>query len=139
MRHGLLTVHPDTSLYDVMDMIARYRVTGLPVVDDAMHLLGIISEKDVLHCIVHPDRAKATIGTIMTTKVIAFDRKATLDQITRCLIENDFHRVPILDHGRLVGIISRSDILRKRVTVFKMRTGRSEDTARRPAVPTSCS
>jgi tRNA nucleotidyltransferase (CCA-adding enzyme) len=56
----------------------------------------------------------------MTTNVIAFDRKATLDQICACLIENDFHRVPILDHGRLVGIVSRSDILRKRVAVFSL-------------------
>ena len=41
MRHGLLTAYPDTSVYDAMDMIARYRVTGLPVVDEAMHLLEI--------------------------------------------------------------------------------------------------
>lgn len=136
MRHGLLTMHPETSLYDSMDMIARYRVTGLPVVDEAMHLLGMITEKDVLRYITHPTPAQATVGTIMTTKVIAFDRKATLDQICVCLIENDFHRVPILDHDRLVGIITRSDILRKRVAVFKLGTGRSENLAPRPAVAT---
>jgi CBS domain-containing protein len=134
MTHGLLAVRPTTSLYDTMDMIVRRHVTGLPVVDGVMYLVGIVTEKDLLRYITHPAPASATAGAIMTTKVVTFDRKATLDEICTCLIENDFHRVPILDHGRLVGIVSRSDILRKRATVLRLGMGRSEDAGpRRPA------
>ena len=55
----------------------------------------------------------------MTRNVIGFDRKASLHRICACLIENDFHRVPVVDGTRLVGIISRSDILKHRAAVFK--------------------
>jgi CBS domain-containing protein len=138
MTHGLLAVRPTTSLYDTMDMIVRRQVTGLPVVDGVMYLLGIVTEKDVLRYISHPTPGGATAGTIMTTKVITFDRKATLGEICECLIENDFHRVPICDHGRLVGIISRSDILRKRAAVLRLRMGRSENASPRPPAHTRC-
>ncbi|HXK36424.1 MAG TPA: CBS domain-containing protein, partial [Candidatus Paceibacterota bacterium] len=127
MRHGLLAVHPRSPLYDAMDMIARYRVTGLPVVDAVMYLVGIVTEKDLLHCVTRPTPAGTTVESIMTREVIAFDRKATLDEICACLIEKDIHRVPILDQGRLVGTVSRSDILRRRSAVLKLGTARCED------------
>ena len=119
MKFGLLTVGPDASLYEAMDKIARYHVTGLPVVDEGMNLLGIITEKDLLACVHCPEAVGATVEAYMTRHVLAFDRKARLNRVCACLIENDFHRVPILDGTRLVGIISRKDILRHRATVFK--------------------
>ena len=119
MTAGLLTLPPDACLYDAMEMIAQRHVTGLPVVDDMMHLLGIITEKDVLSCCMRPCPADATVAAFMTRDVVAFDRKASLDLICECLIQKDFHRVPIVDAGRLVGIISRSDILRSRASAFR--------------------
>jgi CBS domain-containing protein len=119
MKFGLLTVYPDTPLYDAMDMIARHHVTGLPVVDRGMNLLGIITEKDVLDCVDNPEAIGKTVELFMTCNVVGFDRKTSLHQICACLIENNFHRVPILDGTRLVGIVSRSDILKNRASVFK--------------------
>lgn len=119
MKFGLLTLYPDAPLYDAMDLIARHHVTGLPVVDRGMNLLGIITEKDVLRCFADPEAIEAPVETFMTRNVVTFNRRASLYEICTCLIENDFHRVPILDGTRLVGIISRSDILRHRASVFK--------------------
>jgi CBS domain-containing protein len=119
MKHGLLTVGPNTPLYEAMDMIARHRVTGLPVVDERLNLLGIITEKDMLDCVAKPEAIGASVGAFMTRNVVTFDRKTSLRHICECLIENDFHRVPIMDGTRLVGIISRSDILRYRASALK--------------------
>jgi len=119
MRPGLLTVFPDAPISEAMDLIVRRRITGLPVVDEQMILLGIITEKDLLNYCLHPFPPDATVSVFMTTNVVAFDRDADLTLICECLIEKDFHRVPILDQGRLVGIISRSDILRSRVAAFR--------------------
>ena len=119
MKCGLLTVYPDTPLYDAMDLIARHHITGLPVVDRGMNLLGIITEKDVLDCVDKPEAVGAAVEAFMTRDVVAFDRKTSLQRICACLTENDFHRVPILEGTRLVGIISRSDILKNRAAVFK--------------------
>ncbi len=119
MKCGLLTVGVDTPLYDAMDMIGKHHITGLPVVDDALNLVGIITEKDVLDCIDNPEAIAATVEPFMTRDVVTFDRKANLRDICACLTENSFHRVPILDGRRLVGVISRSDILRNRIAVFR--------------------
>ncbi len=119
MRCGLLTVGPDTPLYEAMDLIARHHVTGLPVVDGGMNLLGIFTEKDALEAVDHPDASGAAVEMFMTREVVAFHRKARLDQVCACLIDNGFHRVPVLEGTRLVGIISRSDILRHRAATFK--------------------
>ncbi|MEN6332826.1 MAG: CBS domain-containing protein [Phycisphaerales bacterium] len=119
MKPGLLTLKPDAPLVEAMDMIVRRHVTGLPVVDEQMMLLGIITEKDLLNYCLHPFPPDATVGAFMTTHVVTFDRKTDLNLVCECLIEKDFHRVPIVDQGKLVGIISRSDILRSRAAAFK--------------------
>jgi CBS domain-containing protein len=119
MNFGLLTLAPQATLYEAMDLIARHHVTGLPVVDGGMNLLGIITEKDVLRCATDPEALEAPVESLMTRSVVSFNRRASLYHICACLIEQDFHRVPILDGTRLVGIISRSDILRHRTAVFK--------------------
>lgn len=119
MQHGLLTVYPDTSLYCVMDIIARHHITGVPVVDKQMNLLGIITETDVLGCMDKPEAVGTTVEPFMTSDVISFGPRADLHDVCQCLIEHSFHRVPIVDGTRLVGVIRRSDILRSRAGVFK--------------------
>ncbi|HPC96641.1 MAG TPA: CBS domain-containing protein [Sedimentisphaerales bacterium] len=119
MKIGLLTLRPEAPLSEAMDLIARHHVTGLPVVDGGMNLLGIITEKDVLRHATTPEAIETPVESLMTRSVVSFGRKTSLYRICACLIEHDFHRVPILDGTRLVGIISRSDILRHRAAVFK--------------------
>jgi CBS domain-containing protein len=119
MRYGLMAVGPDMPLYDAMDRMARHRVNGLPVVGERLRLLGIITVKDLLDCIDKPEAIGASVGAFMTRNVVTFDRKASLRRVCECLIENDFHQVPILDGNRLVGIIGRSDILRYRASALK--------------------
>jgi CBS domain-containing protein len=115
MKSGLLVVHPHTLLFDSMELITRHHITGLPVVDTARNLLGIVTEKDILKAMDQHPTDQTTVESIMTTDVVSFDRNTSLYQICACLIENSFHRVPILDGTQLVGIISRSDILRHRI------------------------
>jgi CBS domain-containing protein len=119
MKAGLLTVFPDAPLYKAMDLIARHHVTGLPVVDEGMNLLGVITEKDILDSVSDQTALDVPVEVFMTRKVTTFGRRASLYDICACLIDNDFHRVPIVDGTRLVGIISRSDILKHRAAVFK--------------------
>jgi CBS domain-containing protein len=121
MTHGLLTVRKDTPLYEVMDILATQHVTGLPVVDDSMHLEGMITEKDVIRCIGDPDAATSMVQDRMTTNVVTFEPTARLCEVCECLIRRNFRRVPILNDGRLVGIVARADIIRKMSAVFKYR------------------
>jgi CBS domain-containing protein len=119
MTHGLLTVGRDTPLCEAVDILCVQHVTGLPVVDEGMHLQGMITEKDVLRCIGDADALDSTVQDHMTDKVVAFEQDAPLSDVCECLIRNNFRRVPILSHGRLVGVLARADIIRKMTTVFK--------------------
>lgn len=120
MKCGLVTVHRDSSLYEAMDLLVKHQITGLPVVDGDMHLEGIITEKDLLDCVTLPEAKDATVDRYMTHYVVTFDRRASLHDVCECLIHHNFHRIPIVDGDRLVGIISRSDILSNRAAMFRV-------------------
>jgi CBS domain-containing protein len=111
MKSGLLTVRTSTPIYEAMEILATKNVTGLPVVDDYMNMLGIVSEKDILGLLYDPDAKPGLVEEYMTTGVIGFDQNTSLFEICDCLINNNFRRVPILNNGKLVGIISRTDIM----------------------------
>ncbi len=102
-----------------MDLIVKHHITGLPVVDREMTLLGMITEKDLLLHLCNPNATAQNTGDIMTTDLVTFGPKDTINQICGCLIEYSFHRVPIVNQRRLVGVISRSDILKYRCSFFK--------------------
>jgi CBS domain-containing protein len=119
MTHGLLTVRRDTPLCEAVDILCVQHVTGLPVVDEGMHLQGMITEKDVLRCIHDVDAQDSTVQDHMTEQVVAFDQDAPLSDVCECLIRNNFRRVPILSQDRLVGVLARADVIRRMATLFK--------------------
>ena len=111
MQCGLLTVRRQTPLHEAANILATRRITGLPVVDEALQLLGIITEKDVLRAIFAPESMGQTVADLMTEDVTCFEQTDSMFDVCSCLTNNDFRRVPILDQGRLVGLISRADII----------------------------
>lgn len=118
MNTSVVTIGPDEDLYEAMRMMALNNVTGLPVVDDNGSLVGIITEKDILVLLcnnlddVGLDRQIGKVGEFMTRRVVSFHPEDSLSDVAECLSTNSFRRVPILDKGRLVGIISRRDVIR---------------------------
>jgi CBS domain-containing protein len=99
-------------------MMALNNITGLPVVDDDGTLVGIITEKDILVLLwnnLEQASREGTVGKVgefMTRHVVCFQPEDNLRDIAECLSTNNFRRVPILDQGKLVGIISRRDVIR---------------------------
>ena len=118
MNTNVVTISQDEDICEAMRMMALNNITGLPVIDNDGTLVGIITEKDVL-VLLHSnledtslDRTVGTVGEFMTRKVVCFAPEDNLRDIAECLSTYDFRRVPILDHGKLVGIISRRDVIR---------------------------
>jgi len=85
-----------------------------------MTLLGIITEKDMLRHICDPKSTDTSVKDLMTRDVLTFHPNDSLEMACACLLAHDFHRIPIIDQKRLVGIISRSDILKHRAAALKM-------------------
>ena len=111
MKTDLLTVERHTGIYEAIRTMVENNVTGLPVVDNDMNLVGIISEKDVLRLLYNIEDRPGDVEDFMTDDVRSFDAEDNLVDIAEAFINNNFRRVPILSDGKLVGIISRKDVI----------------------------
>ncbi|MCK5000509.1 MAG: CBS domain-containing protein [Anaerohalosphaera sp.] len=111
MAFGLYTVRRETPIYEAVEIILKRGITGLPVVDDYMNLVGVVTEKDILGLIDNSQINAERVEDIMSEDVFTFDCRENLFDICDCLMNNNFRRVMILDHGKLAGIISRTDII----------------------------
>jgi len=116
MTTNVITVPKDAFLNEVVKTLVQYNITGMPVVDDNMFLSGIISEKNVLNLLYNVEYCtSAKVEDFMTTDVVCFDVEDNLKDVCNCLMKNHFRRVPVLSKGKLVGIISRKNIIK---TIF---------------------
>lgn len=120
MKTDVVTVKKDTPIYKAMERLVEHNITGLPVVDDNMALVGIVTEKDMLRIIVdldvlklesELDESSTNVAKYMTKEVVSFCPEDSLLEICDCLLEKNFRRIPIVSDGILVGILSRKDII----------------------------
>jgi CBS domain-containing protein len=113
MSTKVTTIDEYANVMEVIKLLVEHNVTGLPVVDDAGRLLGMVTEKDILMLLLYdPDVKGKTVTDLMTTEITHFDEDENLMKIFESLVQNNFRRVPILSEGRLAGIVSRRDIIK---------------------------
>lgn len=113
MTKNVVTVKSDTPIDRALELLIEKNITGLPVVNDDRTLIGIISEKDMLKLLPsQEDESAAIVADFMTKEITCFDQDEDLIAICECLVNNNFRRVPIVSNGKLVGIISRRDIIK---------------------------
>jgi len=140
-------VGPDASLYDALVLMRTHRISGLPVTDASRRVLGVVSEKDLarvilgaigvpelrgvldtlmLEPIAQPDRAFATMRATLETarvrsamtspaKVVAPD--AALESAAEAMRDDAIRRLPVVRGGCLVGIVTRTDLVRAMLSV----------------------
>jgi CBS domain-containing protein len=106
MVANVLVVHSGDSIDDAVALIVDSRITGVPVVDEENHILGIVAESDVL------GKAGSTVDEVMTRDVITTDEHATLDSAAEIMLTRRIRRLPVARDGKLVGILTRADLLR---------------------------
>lgn len=112
MTKDVITVKTDVPIYDVLELIAKNNISGLPVVEDDMTLVGIVSEKDILSLFYDSDGSCVkTVDDYMTQPPLFFDEEESLLDVCDFLRKNVFRRVPITSKGKLVGIISIRDVI----------------------------
>lgn len=110
MSYPVKTVSQETKLGDVEQILLRYGHTGVPVTEDKC-LVGIISRRDVDKAIKH-GLQHAPVKGFMTTNVITVDAESTWDEVQRVMVQHDIGRLPVVEDGNVIGIVSRSDVLR---------------------------
>lgn len=112
MTKDVISVRKDTPICQCLVLMAKHKISGIPVVEDDMSLVGFISEKDVLHLFyARTDQEEKTVKDFITQPAIYFDENESLLDICKLLAKNIIRRVPITSKGKLVGIIGRGDII----------------------------
>ena len=134
MTTDVVTVPPEMTVADIAQVLIDHNISGVPVVDTAGGILGMVSEGDLLQqaglrgearrswrlrLVSTPEQDATafikshggTAADIMTTKIIAITEGSPTATIARLLSENHIRRVPVLRDGELVGIVSRGNLL----------------------------
>lgn len=116
MSNKFVKVLESTDLFDAIDMLLEYKLQAAPVIDEEGHVVGIISEGDCLKAILtltyHEEEKGGKVGQYMTRDVSSVNIDTDIIAISNMIIEKDLYCLPITQNEKLVGQISRSDVLR---------------------------
>lgn len=135
MTSPVISVRPETQIKEVARLLVEHRISGLPVVDDAGRVLGVVSEGDLLVKEQDPDAfrhrplarifgeseetllmiAKAearTAGDAMTAPAITIDASRSVHVAATMMVEGRINRLPVTEGDSLIGIVTRADIVR---------------------------
>ena len=110
------TLSPETQIMKAVDFLLRHRVTGAPVVDSERRLMGIITETDLLKLVTEGIQGQppteVTVAEYMTTDVVTVPPTVDIYYVAGIFLNNRFRRLPVVDGGKIVGAITRFDLLR---------------------------
>lgn len=137
MEKNLITIPPEMSVRETAQLLSKHDLTALPVVDEKGEILGIISEADLVYRLAHPhlpphiellggviylenpfemkkEFRKLTAVTareIMTEKVLTVPEDTDVSDVATLMIENNINGVPVLKGKKIVGMVTRHDIV----------------------------
>jgi CBS domain-containing protein len=111
------TVQPNTTLQQVCDLLATKRIGAAVVVGAAGEVIGIISERDVVHAVSQsgPAALNHSIDEIMTRDVATCRLTDSSESLMETMTVGRFRHVPVVEGGRLIGIVSIGDIVKRRI------------------------
>jgi acetoin utilization protein AcuB len=123
MTRNPVTITEDTSIDDALHLMRERKVRRFPILDKAGHLVGIVSDKDLLHAAPSPAStlsvyemhyllAKLTVKKVMSSPVITVSPDMPLEDAARIMADNKIGGLPVLDGDELVGIITETDIFK---------------------------
>ena len=138
MTREVITVSPDTEVIQAARLLLENRINGLPVVDDAGQLVGILCQSDLvaqqkkiplpslftllegfvpLTSMKRIDRevekiAAVKVSQAMTPQPVAVDPQTGIEEVAALMADKKYHTLPVVEQGRLVGVVGKEDVLR---------------------------
>jgi CBS domain-containing protein len=110
MTKEVVTVKPEQTPQQAARLLSQHRISGLPVVNNDNRVVGVVTEFDII------GKQGKTVGDIMTSGVISVTEDTDLEEVRHILVNERIKRLPVLDQGCLVGIVSRADLVREVAT-----------------------
>lgn len=115
MSGKLVAFKPDTNVLDAIHVLVEHEIAGAPVVDDHGHLVGMLSEFDCMRTVLaagYHGEPGGPVADFMATDVQTVDANMSIVDLAQLFMESGVRRYPVLQNNRLVGQISRRDVLR---------------------------
>ena len=115
MSKTLVTFKPDTNVLDAVHTLVKHRIAGAPVVDDAGTMVGMLSELDCLKVALQAGyygEYGGPVSDYMSSNVQTVNMEMSIIDLAQRFLDSNFRRFPVTDKNRLVGQISRRDVLR---------------------------
>ncbi|MFM7190797.1 MAG: CBS domain-containing protein, partial [Microcystaceae cyanobacterium] len=112
MSSPVRTIRPQTTIEQAQRILFRYGHSGLSVVDDQEQLVGVISRRD-LDLALHHGFSHAPVKGYMARNVKVIGPETLLPEIEATMVTFDVGRLPVVDQGKLIGIVTRTDVLRQ--------------------------
>jgi acetoin utilization protein AcuB len=123
MTRNLVTIGEDASIDEALHVMRERQVRRLPVLDKAGKMVGIVSDKDLLHAAPSPAASlsvyemhyllsKLTVKRVMSTPVITVGSDTALEEAARIMADNKIGGLPVMQEGRLIGIITETDVFK---------------------------
>ncbi len=121
MARDLVVFSPDTDLFQAIHQLLQRKISGAPVVNEEGVLVGMLSEVDCLRAILtltyHEEEFGGKVAQYMSQDLCTIEYDADIIKVAETFIRNGMRRLPVVQRGKLVGQISRRDVLRA-VEVF---------------------
>ena len=119
------TIGPDRPVLEVVAELRERRIGAMVVMENDGSIAGILSERDIVHALAEhgPDLARLTARDLMTADVTVCDPGHDVHHVMRQMSGGRFRHVPVVDGGRLAGIISIGDVVRERIEELEREAG----------------
>ncbi len=112
MTEDVVTIDKDASIKDAIELLLLQRISGLPVTDKEGQLIGIVTEFALL-AIAYDDKVQSdTVAQHMTTDLFTVGPNDSVNKVADLCLMHRVRRVPVAENGRLLGLISRRDVLK---------------------------
>lgn len=112
MTVAVVAIAPESGIREIAQLFLQHRIGGAPVVDAGGAMLGMVCASDLLRSGRREEPPPRTAGEVMSTDVLALHEDMEVSEAARALERHGFKRAPVVREGRLVGMVTRSDLLR---------------------------
>jgi CBS domain-containing protein len=129
MTRKVITASPEDPIFEIIDCFLEKRVNGLPVVDHNGVLCGIITVTNLFHfldSLLFDDPlnnylkdSKTTVRDLMTKDVVTVASDAPVREVVHTSLYKNIHAIPVVDNGKIVGIVGKRDILKAGFSLIK--------------------
>jgi len=135
MTTQVISVTPETTVQEVVELFRRRKIYGVPVVDEEHKVVGIFTKSHLMDVLVNKVDLSQRVGEVMTRRVVTVGVNTSLEEVYRLAKEKTISRVPVVDaRGKLVGLVTRTDLLdslerdaRRSLSFYKEELDRERD------------